>query len=430
MLYCPPLHMPVAILQALSTDKINTMTFDNLFLDDQLIAAVRDSGFEKPTEVQQLAIPALLAGQDVLACAATGTGKTAAFILPILQRLNDEPHKYNEARILILAPTRELAFQIQHVFHQLGKAFKPTIAMLTGGASPWAQVQHTIAQCDIIIATPGRLLSLVEDELVNLSAIELVIIDEADRMLDMGQGPDVLMSMATIKSRFQAGLFSATLAGSGVRIFAEELLEDPQEIHINAANQLAETVTQQVYLTDNREHKQALLLAFISAPNCQRALVFCNKKTRAEEVCDWLQSQNISSQLLHGDFGQSVRRERIRKFRAGQIKVTVATDIAARGLDVADITHVINYDLPFRGDNYIHRIGRTGRADKHGTAINLVESHDLKNLERIEYHLGHGLPIRKLKGLAPKTKANKVLSKGKENKPRYIPKKDRPRKED
>lgn len=402
------------------------MTFDDLFLDDHLLAAVGDSGFATPTEVQALAIPALLAGQDVLACAATGTGKTAAFVLPILQRFSDAPYKRQQAQVLILAPTRELAFQIQHVFHQLGKAIKPTIAMLTGGASPWAQVQHTTAQCDIIIATPGRLLSLVEDESVDLSAIEVVIIDEADRMLDMGQGPDVLMALATIKSRFQAGLFSATLAGNGVRIFAEELLRDPQEIHINAANHLAENVTQQVYLADNREHKQALLLAFITSPDCQRALVFCNKKIRAEEVCDWLQSQNISAQLLHGDFDQSVRRERIRKFRAGQIKVTVATDVAARGLDVADISHVINYDLPFRGDIYIHRIGRTGRANKQGIAINIVEPFDQKNLERIEYHLGHSLPIRKLKGLAPKAKANKARSKNKDNKPRYISKKDRP----
>lgn len=402
------------------------MTFDDLFLDDHLLAAVHDSGFTTPTEVQALAIPALLAGQDVLACAATGTGKTAAFVLPILQRFSDATYKQQQAQVLILAPTRELAFQIQHVFHQLGKAIKPTIAMLTGGTSPWAQVQHVTAQCDIIIATPGRLLSLVEDESVDLSAIEVVIIDEADRMLDMGQGPDVLMALATIKSRFQAGLFSATLAGNGVRIFAEELLNDPREIHINAANHLAKNVTQQVYLADNREHKQALLLAFITSPDCQRALVFCNKKTRAEAVCDWLQSQNVSAQLLHGDFAQSVRRERIRKFRAGQIKVTVATDVAARGLDVADISHVINYDLPFRGDIYIHRIGRTGRADKQGIAVNLVEPFDQKNLERIEYHLGHSLPIRKLKGLAPKAKANKARSKNKGNKPRYISKKARP----
>lgn len=402
------------------------MTFDDLFLDDVLMLAIRDSGFEKPTEVQQLAIPALLAGQDVLACAATGTGKTAAFILPILQRLNDQKYANRKAQILILAPTRELAFQIQHVIHQLGKAIKPTIAMLTGGASPWAQIQHANEQCDIIIGTPGRLLSVVNDESIDLTSIELVIIDEADRMLDMGQGPDVLSVLASIESSFQAGLFSATLAGSGVRIFAEEVLKDPQEIHLSAANQQADTITQQVYLCDNREHKQALLLAFINSDACQRALVFCNKKIRAEEVCDWLQSQNISAQLLHGDFDQSVRRERIRKFRAGQIKVTVATDVAARGLDVADITHVINYDVPFRGDNYIHRIGRTGRADKTGFAVNLVEPHDHKNLQRIEHHLGVKLKIAKLKGLAPNAKSNKVLSKDKAPKGRYIAKKDRP----
>lgn len=402
------------------------MTFDDLFLDDVLMLAIRDSGFEKPTEVQQLAIPALMAGQDVLACAATGTGKTAAFILPILQRLNDQKYANRKAQILILAPTRELAFQIQHVIHQLGKAIKPTIAMLTGGASPWAQIQHANEQCDIIIGTPGRLLSVVNDESIDLTSIELVIIDEADRMLDMGQGPDVLSVLASIESSFQAGLFSATLAGSGVRIFAEEVLKDPQEIHLSAANQQADTITQQVYLCDNREHKQALLLAFINSDACQRALVFCNKKIRAEEVCDWLQSQNISAQLLHGDFDQSVRRERIRKFRAGQIKVTVATDVAARGLDVADITHVINYDVPFRGDNYIHRIGRTGRADKTGFAVNLVEPHDHKNLQRIEHHLGVKLKIAKLKGLAPNAKSNKVLSKDKAPKGRYIAKKDRP----
>lgn len=402
------------------------MTFDDLFLDDVLMSAIRDSGFEKPTEVQQLAIPALLAGQDVLACAATGTGKTAAFILPILQRLSDQVYASRKAQILILAPTRELAFQIQHVIHQLGKSIKPRIALLTGGASPWAQLQHASDQCDIIIGTPGRLLSVVNDESLDLTGIELVIIDEADRMLDMGQGPDVLHVLAAIQSSFQAGLFSATLAGSGVRIFAEEVLKNPQEVLLSAANQQADTINQQVYLCDNREHKLALLLAFIQSNACQRALVFCNKKTRAEEVCDWLQSQNISAQLLHGDFDQSLRRERIRKFRAGQIKVTVATDVAARGLDVADITHVINYDVPFRGDNYIHRIGRTGRADKTGFAINLVEPHDHKNLQRIEHHMGFKFKVCKLKGLAPKAKSNKILSKDKVVKARYVAKKDRP----
>ncbi|MDX1573260.1 MAG: DEAD/DEAH box helicase [Methylophaga sp.] len=403
------------------------MQFEDLFLDDALLAAISRSGFNKATEVQQTAIPALLSGQDVLACAATGTGKTAAFVLPILQKLMDEPNHAGKAQFLVLAPTRELAFQIQHVFHQLGQSFKPAIAMLTGGASPWPQLQHAQDEnCDIIIATPGRLLSLVNDDTVDLTGINLVIIDEADRMLDMGQGPDVLNILAGIGHRFQAGLFSATLAGSGVRIFAEELLNDPQEILLQAANQQAVNITQEVYLCDNLEHKQALLMSFIDDAKCSRALVFCNKKTRAEEVCDFLQSRNISAQLLHGDFDQSVRRERIRKFRSGQIKVTVATDVASRGLDVADISHVINFDVPFRGDLYIHRIGRTGRADKTGYAINLVEPHDHKNLQRIEHHVGGPLKVCKRKGLAPKGKSNKALSKTKTEKGRYIAKKDRP----
>lgn len=401
------------------------MQFNDLFLDDALLSSITRSGFSSATEVQQQAIPALFSGQDVLACAATGTGKTAAFVLPILQKLMDQPNHSGKAQFLVLAPTRELAFQIQHVFHQLGQSFKPAIAMLTGGASPWAQIQHAQDKnCDIIIGTPGRLLSLVNDESIDLTGIELVIIDEADRMLDMGQGPDVLNVLAGIGQRFQAGLFSATLAGSGVRIFAEELLKDPVEIILQAANQQAATITQEVYLCDNLEHKQALLASFLEDANCTRALVFCNKKIRAEEVCDFLQSRNISAQLLHGDFDQSVRRERIRKFRSGQIKVTVATDVASRGLDVADISHVINYDVPFRGDLYIHRIGRTGRADKTGIAINLVEPHDHKNLQRIEHHIGGKLPIRKRKGLAPKGKSNKALSKPKD-KARYTAKKDR-----
>ncbi|WP_041366595.1 DEAD/DEAH box helicase [Methylophaga frappieri] len=401
------------------------MQFDDLFLDDALLDALQRQGFTHATMVQQTAIPALLSGQDVLACAATGTGKTAAFVLPILQKLMDEPNTSGKAQFLIFAPTRELAFQIQHVFHQLGSAFKPIITMLTGGASPWAQVQHAeTAGADIIIATPGRILSLVNSHSIDLTGIEMVVIDEADRMLDMGQGPDVLHSLAKIGHPFQAGLFSATLAGSGVRLFAESLLKDPQEILLQAANQQAQNVTQEVYLCDNQEHKQAILLSFLAQEDCTRALVFCNKKIRAESVCDFLQSQNISAQLLHGDFDQSVRRERIRKFRSGQIRVTVATDVAARGLDVADISHVINYDVPFRGDAYIHRIGRTGRADKYGLAINLVEPHDHKNLQRIEHHVGGKLPIRKRKGLAPKSKSNKAFSKPK-NKPRYIAKKER-----
>jgi ATP-dependent RNA helicase SrmB len=397
------------------------MTFNDLLLDDLLLDALTKLDFKTPTAIQEAAIPYILEGKDVLAGAATGTGKTAAFVLPALQLLIDEPEARENPRILMLAPTRELAYQIQHVVNQLSKKLTPNVAIITGGFSQGKQAQFLENTADIVIATPGRLLNLVAEDAIDLSDIDMVIIDEADRMLDMGQGPDVLSLLGTIAGGFQACLFSATLAGSGVEIFAEELLHDAEIIQIDAANQKSEQVSQSVYHADNKEHKQALLTAVINDEACQSAIVFCNKKERATEVAEYLQSQNISAQVMHGDFNQAVRQDKTRKFRNGIIKVMVATDVAARGLDLTNISHVINYDLPFRGDIYIHRIGRTGRADQVGTAINLVENHDHKNLERIEYHLKEKLPVAHIKGL--KTKATKKAKK--KDKPRYVSKKDR-----
>jgi ATP-dependent RNA helicase SrmB len=400
------------------------MTFDDLFLDDQLLSSLTKLDFKTPTAIQQAAIPVILERKDVLAGAATGTGKTAAFVLPLLQQLIDEPNQSGQAKALILAPTRELAFQIQHVIKQLAAGLNINTAIITGGFSPAKQTEFINQKCDIIIGTPGRLLNLVSDEMLDLSDLETVVIDEADRMLDMGQGPDVLSLLATIANRFQACLFSATLAGSGVEIFAEELLSEAEIIQIDAANQQSEQVSQLTYFADNRDHKQALLQSVINNSDCQTALVFCNKKEQANDVAEWLQSRNISAQVMHGDFSQAIRRDKTRKFRQGIIKVMVATDVAARGLDLTNITHVINYDLPFRGDIYIHRIGRTGRAGQTGTAINLVEHHDRKNLERIEYHLKMAMPIVKRKGFQPGS-AKKKAKKKKSDKPRYIAKKDR-----
>jgi ATP-dependent RNA helicase SrmB len=401
------------------------MTFDDLMLDDTLLQALAKLDFQTPTAIQEATIPVILEGKDVLAGAATGTGKTAAFVLPTLQQLIDEPNTSGQPKFLMLAPTRELAFQIQHVVTQLAKNIKINTAIVTGGFSQAKQAIFAQQACDIIIATPGRLLNLVSDEVIDLADIDMVIIDEADRMLDMGQGPDVLALLATISDGFQACLFSATLSGSGVEIFAEELLADAEVIQIDAANKKSDQVSQQVYFADNKDHKQALLLAIVNDESCQSAIVFCNKKERAVEVTDWLQSQNISAQVMHGDFNQATRRDKTRKFRIGQIKVMVATDVAARGLDLTNISHVINYDIPFKGDVYIHRIGRTGRAEQVGTAINLVEHHDLKNLERVEFHLKTKLPVAKIKGLEPKSKINKSKAKKKADKPRYVAKKDR-----
>lgn len=401
------------------------MTFDDFFLDEALIAAVSKQGYQSATAVQEAAIPVVLSGKDVMACAATGTGKTAAYVLPILQKLMDQPTS-GAARILVLAPTRELVHQIQHVFHQLGAALKPSIACVTGGVSPAGQAAVLQQANDIIIATPGRLVQLANEEQADLSQLEMVVIDEADRMLDMGQGPDVLALLAMIEQRFQVCLFSATLAGSGVDIFARELVQDAEYIDIHAANKQADQIEHCVYIADNKQHKQALLLAVINQVDCQSALVFCNKKTRADEVCEFLQSKQVSAQVMHGDFSQAERRDRVRKFRIGKIKVLVATDVAARGLDMSNISHVINFDMPYRGDIYIHRVGRTGRALKQGYAISLVEHFDLKNLQRVEHHLDAPIPRRKLPGLTPKSRtAKQDKKKLRKDQPRYVSKRDR-----
>jgi len=380
------------------------MTFDDFDLDDVLLSAINKLNYHKPTPVQMEAIPAMLERHDVLAGAATGTGKTAAFVLPMLQFLLDEPRYPNLPRVMILAPTRELAFQIHKVIHELGEFCDFKSVIITGGFDQTKQIRHLEQPFDILVGTPGRLTHLMAEGELDLNDIEMVIIDEADRMLDMGQGTDVNGLLDAIPTEFQAALFSATLSGSGVQRFAETICDEPVIVQIEAANEKSKQIQQVVYLADDKAHKQALLENLLKDATCESAIVFCNKKTRAIEVNDWLQSKNISSQVLHGDFIQAIRLEKMKKFKNNQIKVLVATDVAARGLDLLNVTHVINYDIPFRGDIYIHRIGRTGRAQQVGLAINLVERHDLVNLERIEYHLGHKLPQAKIAGMEPSYK--------------------------
>ncbi|VAW44464.1 ATP-dependent RNA helicase SrmB [hydrothermal vent metagenome] len=393
------------------------MTFDDFDLDDILLEAIKKQGYHTPTPIQEATIPTLLERQDILAGAATGTGKTAAFVLPILQYLLDEPkHSSRHPRVLILSPTRELAFQIHKVVNQLGTYGNFPSVIITGGFKQSQQAETLTRACDILVATPGRLAKLMEEEHVDLSYIEFVIIDEADRMLDMGQGPTVRALLESIPSDFQAGLFSATLSGKGIERFAADILEEPQTIQVDAPNQKSEQIQQSVYLADDKAHKYSLLANIVNDNSCKSAIVFCNKKEKAIEVTEWLQSQNISAQVLHGDFIQAMRLEKLKKFKSNKIKVMVATDVAARGLDMLQITHVINYDIPYRGDIYIHRIGRTGRAQQVGIAINLVEHHDLKNLERIEYHLEQSLPVEKIVGLEPKFKLKDNLKKTKKKK--------------
>lgn len=387
------------------------MTFEELDLDPALLSAIEQQKYHKPTPIQEAAIPILMERQDILAGAATGTGKTAAFVLPALQFLLDEPERSNHPRVLILAPTRELAFQIHKVVKQLGHHCDFPSVIITGGFKMSQQMEFLRQPCDILVATPGRLAKIMEEDAVDLSDIEILIIDEADRMLDMGQGPTVRALIEAIPGDFQAGLFSATLGGGGIEKFAAEVLENPEVVQIDAPNQKSVQVQQAVYLANDKEHKQAILTSILNDASCESAIVFCNKKERAIEVTEFLQSQNLSAQVLHGDFIQAVRMEKMQKFKTGKIKILVATDVAARGLDMLNITHVVNYDMPFRGDMYIHRIGRTGRAQQVGVAINLIERHDLPNLERIEYHLQQKLPVEKIAGLEPSFTLKDALKK-------------------
>ncbi|WP_044408704.1 DEAD/DEAH box helicase [Thiomicrospira microaerophila] len=392
------------------------MTFAELELDELLLDALEQHGFHRPTPIQQATIPVMMAGQDVLAGAATGTGKTAAFVLPALQHLIDNPSQTRSPRILMLAPTRELAMQIRQVVRELSQNMSLRSLVITGGLAQDKQIEHLSQPFQILIATPGRLLNLLEQEMVDLEQLEMVIIDEADRMLDMGQGPDVHALLDAIPGDFQAGLFSATLAGTGIHTFAEKTLDQPTVIQVDAANTQSTQVQQMIYFADDRAHKEQLLLTLLQDPSCKSAIVFCNKKERAISLTEWLQAQEIIAQVLHGDFIQAKRLEKISKFKEGKIQVLVATDVAARGLDLLNITHVVNYDLPLRGDLYIHRIGRTGRAQNVGLAISLVEGHELRTLERIQYHLQAKIPVSKIKGMEARLKPSKLKEKKKPHK--------------
>lgn len=384
------------------------MTFADLDLDPRLLEALETQHFHRPTPIQQAAIPLMMQGKDVLAGAATGTGKTAAFVLPALQHLLDNPKHSRWPRILMLAPTRELAIQIRSVVRQLSQNMTVRSMLISGGFAQNKQIENLGQAFQILIATPGRLLNLLEQEEIELHDLEMVIIDEADRMLDMGLGPDVYALLDALPGDFQAGLFSATLAGHQIQSFADRLLDNPEIVQVDAANQQSTQVQQFVVFADDRAHKENLLKAIVEDPSCQSAIVFCNKKERAISLTEWLQSQQVNAQVLHGDFIQAKRLERVSKFKEGKTKVLVATDVAARGLDLLNITHVINYDLPLRGDLYIHRIGRTGRAQNVGVAISLVEGHELKSLERIQYHLQSKIPVSKIAGMEAHLTASKV----------------------
>ncbi len=359
-------------------------TFAELGLTERLLRALEDARYTQPTPIQQHAIPHLLDSLDLLGIAQTGTGKTAAFALPLLQNLDEDglAPRPRSARALILAPTRELALQISDSIKTYGRHFSIHQAVVMGGVAQRGQVEALRRGVDILVATPGRLLDLVKQRLADLSRCEYLIIDEADRMFDMGFIKDVRKIVAMLPDERQTLLFSATMPAEVAKLAAEVLFE-PERVEIAAKTVAVEGVEQRVHHLP-RAAKRALLSQLLGAPDMAKVLVFTRTKRGADAVVKRLARDGVSAQALHGNKSQNARQRALENFRHGRARVLVATDIASRGLDVDDVTHVINYELPNEPECYVHRIGRTARAGAAGVAISFCDAGEREQLRSIE----------------------------------------------
>jgi ATP-dependent RNA helicase RhlE len=384
------------------------MQFTELGLSAELLRAIAEQGYTEPTPVQQQAIPPALAGQDVLAGAQTGTGKTAAFALPILQRLQPlastsvSPARH-PVRALILAPTRELAAQVWESFKEYGKHIPLRTTVVYGGVSIDPQIKDLRAGVEILVATPGRLLDHVHQRTVNLGQVQILVLDEADRMLDMGFMPDIKRIISLLPAQRQNLMFSATFPDD-IKRLAEQILKDPVRIQVARKNTVTELVTHTAYKVDTLR-KRELLERLIRSQNIRQVLVFTSTKLSANRLSRALERDGFVCAALHSDKTQGERTQALSDFKEGKLQVLVATDIAARGLDIEDLPHVINYELPPNPEDYIHRIGRTGRAGQPGDAISLVSYEEQESLASIERLIKTKIPFLPLPSAEPRPRA-------------------------
>ena len=349
------------------------MTFKELNLSAPLLRAVQEAGYETPSPIQAAAIPPVLAGRDLMGCAQTGTGKTAAFALPMLDRLTaNAPRRKGAVRALILTPTRELALQIGESFEAYGKYLKLRSTVIFGGVGQAPQVEALKKGVDILIACPGRLNDLIGQGFIDLSALEIFVLDEADRMLDMGFVRDVTHILDTMPRRRNLGMFSATISREVLDI-SWVYQRDPVEITVQADQENRPDIVQ-YSLQVERSEKAEVMAHLLDMGGYERVIAFCNTKNMTDRLAGLLDMRGISCAAIHGDIPQAVREKTLQKFREGKMRVLVATDVAARGLDIDDVDAVFNYDVPDENEYYIHRIGRTGRAKRHGVAFSLVSS--------------------------------------------------------
>jgi len=406
------------------------MGFTKLGLSDAILEAVKKQGYDTPSPIQEKSIPLILEGKDVMAAAQTGTGKTAGFTLPILQLLSKgQPTKSNQVRTLILTPTRELAAQVQDSVSTYGKQLPLKSAVVFGGVKINPQMQKLRGGVDILVATPGRLLDLYSQNAVKFDELEIIVFDEADRMLDMGFIHDIKRILKILPAKRQTLMFSATFSDE-IRKLAKSLVNNPVEISVTPRNSTVKSVKQWIHPVD-KSKKQALLTQLIKDHGWYQVLVFSRTKHGANRIATQLGKKGISASAIHGNKSQGARTRALADFKNGKVNVLVATDIAARGIDIAELPHVVNFDLPHVPEDYVHRIGRTGRAGSKGEAISLVSADEVKQLfdierltqkklERImvdDFVPDHNLPESLKKQLPPKKKKPKKDKN--RNKPRY-----------
>lgn len=358
--------------------------FSQLGLSPTTLAAVAETGYTTATPIQEQAIPVALAGRDVLGIAQTGTGKTAAFTLPLVERLASGRARARMPRAIVLAPTRELADQVAESFGKYAKGTKLNWVLLIGGVSMGDQVAALNKGVDVLIATPGRLLDLFERGKMLLTGVEIMVVDEADRMLDMGFIPDIERIFKLTPPRRQTLFFSATMPPEITRL-TTAFLKDPTRIEVSRPAQTADTITQYLVRipTSDPKAKRTALRALIERADVKNGIVFCNRKSEVDIVAKSLQKHGIDAAPIHGDLDQSYRMKTLAAFRAGELKILVASDVAARGLDIPDVSHVFNYDVAHHADDYVHRIGRTGRAGRTGEAFMIVTPADDKSLDKV-----------------------------------------------